>query len=128
MKKRRPSAFTLVELLVVVAVMMILATLLSPFVAKAREHAYRVICMSHLRQAYACNMAYASDHDGQFPGYVASDAQDGGCGIKHYSVTKWGLLYPQYLKDIRILFCPSRKPGRLPRNAGPSYHGYGTRF
>lgn len=127
MNGKHRRAFTLIELLVVIAIIALLAALLSPFAARAREHAYRVVCMSNLRQAYAANMAYAGDHQGLFPGYVATDAQDGGCGIKHYTVTKWGTLYPVYLKDIRILFCPSRKPGtRFAKNAGPNFHGMDT--
>lgn len=123
---RTVSAFTLIELMVVVAVVMLLSTLLSPLLQQARERVFRLVCMNNLRQAYDANVAYAADHGGLLPGYVATDAQDGGCSIKHYNVTKWGHLYPTYLKDIGILFCPSRRPGtRFARQAG-EYHGYDT--
>ena len=47
---RKGKAFTLVELLVVIAVIALLMALLIPVLRSARERAHRVVCMSNLRQ------------------------------------------------------------------------------
>lgn len=67
--RRRPgAAFTLVELLVVVAVIAVLAGLLLPGVLRARANALRTKDLSNLRQVGAALLTYAGDHDGQLPG------------------------------------------------------------
>jgi prepilin-type N-terminal cleavage/methylation domain-containing protein/prepilin-type processing-associated H-X9-DG protein len=59
--------FTLVELLVVVAILGMLAALLLPVLAQARESARRAGCTSNLRQIGIALQAYADDHDGGYP-------------------------------------------------------------
>ncbi len=54
-------AFTLIELLVVISIIAILAALLLPSVATARESAYRLQCASRHRQLGIGVMAYAGD-------------------------------------------------------------------
>ena len=63
----RCSGFTLLELLVVVAILGVLAALLFPLVTKSINNAQNVGCVSNLRQISGGLMAYAADHDGQLP-------------------------------------------------------------
>lgn len=58
----RPSAFTLVELLVVIAVIAALASLLLPALARGRAKAHAVNCMGNLRQLTVCWVMYADDN------------------------------------------------------------------
>lgn len=61
------AGFTLIDLLVSIAVMGVLISLLVPSLRSARESARRVSCASNIRQVgYALQM-YASDYKGQLP-------------------------------------------------------------
>ena len=57
-----PRAFTLVELLVVVAIVATLASLLLPALAGARSAAQEAACASNVRQLALANDLYALDH------------------------------------------------------------------
>lgn len=73
----RPVAFTLLELLVVVAILGILASLLVPALAKARHSARAAQCASNLRQFGLAAEMYWDDHDGAAFRYRGS-ATNGG--------------------------------------------------
>jgi len=55
--------FTLIELLFVVAIIMILASLLLPALGRARQSAHRAVCASNLKQINMAYMAYAYDNN-----------------------------------------------------------------
>lgn len=61
------SAFTLVELLTVIAVIALLAAILFPVFASARGKARETTCLSNLRQIGLATLAYAEDYDDRFP-------------------------------------------------------------
>jgi len=59
--------FTLVELLVVVAIIAILAALLLPGLSRARDTGKRIACMGNEKQTAIAVMNYADDHKGWMP-------------------------------------------------------------
>lgn len=70
------GAFTLLELLSVIAVIIVLAALLLPALENVRAQAKRAQCVSRLRQIGVGFQNFAHDHNGQFP--MALPASAGG--------------------------------------------------
>ena len=68
---RRPRgpapAFTLIELLIVIAIIGVLIALLMPTISGARESARRTQCAAHLRNIGGAMMAYGTDNDRKVP-------------------------------------------------------------
>src|SRR4051812_39502180 len=61
------SAFTLVELLVIISIIGILAALLLPVLGKARESGRATACLSNLRQLGLALQLYVQDHNNRLP-------------------------------------------------------------
>lgn len=61
------AGFTLIEVLVVVAVMALLIAILLPSLERARQQARNTVCMSNLKQFAAAFMFYGQDHRLQPP-------------------------------------------------------------
>ena len=63
----RRGGFTLVELLVVLAIIGLLASLLLPAISRAKRQATNTVCVSQLRQLGIATRMYADDHEERLP-------------------------------------------------------------
>ena len=101
---RCSRAFTLVELLVVVAIIAVLISILLPALRRVYEHAARVQCASNLRQVGMTESRYASDNRG----YLMA-RNWGHPGLVNQLVTperNYFSVHLGTLMDTRAWFCP----------------------
>src|SRR5712692_5328970 len=70
----RRTGFTLVELLVVFAVILVLVAILQPVFAQARDASRRTICLSNLHPLALAHQSYVQDYDGTLPAWFLPGA------------------------------------------------------
>lgn len=133
---RFTTGFSLVELLVVVAIIGVLAALLGPALARGKSAARRTACTNHLRQlALASQMYWADNDDRLFPYRFESDAAGarywfgwlarGNEGERAFEPER-GALHP-YLKGRGVATCPELDytSRRFKSKATGAAYGYG---
>lgn len=111
----RPSAFTLIELLIVIAIIALLAAILFPVFAAARSKARQSACLSNQRQVGTGIRMYCDDWDGVVP-----ESTHTGGGIEERCWIFQLRPYVASCDDIRL--CPA-DPAAADRRAegGTSY-------
>jgi prepilin-type N-terminal cleavage/methylation domain-containing protein len=66
--KKRKKGFTLIELMIVIAIIAILAAVLVPNFMRAREASRLTACKSNLKSLSTAMETYSNDYDGMYPG------------------------------------------------------------
>jgi len=129
---KRASGFTLMEVLIVIAILSVLAAILIPVFLSARERARQSVCAGNLGQLYKVVALYSEDNDGFRPMYAvgASGYQVNGkeVDIPDQSAELVQSLQP-YAHSTEIWFCPDDPlrgnpygiPGVLKRHPATSY-------
>jgi prepilin-type processing-associated H-X9-DG protein len=93
--------------LVVIAVISILAAILFPVFARARENARRASCMSNLKQIGLGIMMYTQDYDEKYPQDRIPTAQTPPDGVWASNLWFWQQMIYPYTKSDQIYICPS---------------------
>lgn len=93
-KMRNLYSFTVIELLVTVAIIAIIAALLMPALLKAREQGQRISCMNGLRNIGNAMIMYAQEWGGFFP------------PTKNIGDDDVRVLFPGYIDSLEPFVCP----------------------
>ena len=92
----KKTSFTLIELMMIVVILGILFTILLPQLARSKEHAQVVICMSNLRQVALGYQNYMHDFEGALP-------------EREYWLDDFAATYMHTRKKDEVFTCPNTK-------------------
>ncbi len=118
-------AFTLIELLIVMAIISVLAGLLVPAVAMARKAARRTECASNLRQIAYGFESYLQDNHSVYP--AADDPVSTSPAYWLWMGRGWRRVLMPYLEGVQqVLYCPDDEtaPGKWENTS----YGYSLAF
>lgn len=135
---RRTRAFTLIEVLVVVAIIALLVSILLPSLARARSQARMVQCQANVRQVLTSFIMYSVDNGGRLPGNRQDSYADWlggdngppaqrkyGVGGNRGKQPEWGTIYKRYMANQKMAYaCPDDRSYRARLARGESYHSF----
>jgi type II secretory pathway pseudopilin PulG len=101
---RRERAFSLVELIVVLAILIIVATMMSSQLSGAHRKTALEQCRKNLQEIFLTVSIYANDHQGSFPLFPAART----------SAEPLSLLVPRSTTETAMFTCPGSGDKALP--------------
>lgn len=110
-KRATTLGFSLLELLVVVAVIALLLAILLPSYARVREDARRTMCLANLKNIGVALFEYSSEHRDYAPPVMQRIGRTAPRTLLSRSgePVNLGLLWPESIGDTKSYLCPSQK-------------------
>lgn len=98
------TGFSLIELLITLALLVILSTMMYGFASAHHQRNQKLLCADNLQKIYLALQIYANDFNGELP--VSTNAQT--------SEVPLNLLVPKYTADTSIFICPGGRDPQIP--------------
>jgi len=117
-RKKAAEAFTLVELLVVMALIAVLAALLLPALGRSKESARATVCLGHLHQIGIGLQIYVSENNNKLP--LMRDVSTDAAMAATNTFPAIHTVLASQLGNARVLDCPS-DGARFFERTGSSY-------
>jgi len=105
----RNRAFTLVELLVIIALLGVLFSMMAPVMAKAMSKARDVYCLNNLRNISVAQILFSHDHDDHLTPHAINRKPSTNAIVPNSKMTMWPDLLETYVGDRRAFRCPCMK-------------------
>jgi prepilin-type N-terminal cleavage/methylation domain-containing protein len=99
-----PEGFSLIELLVTLALMVILTTMMWGFASAKHQRNQKQLCADNLQKIYLAMQIYANDFGGKLP--ENTNAQTSEAVLDE--------LVPKYTADTSIFICPGGRDSEIP--------------
>jgi prepilin-type N-terminal cleavage/methylation domain-containing protein/prepilin-type processing-associated H-X9-DG protein len=115
-RRFRKGAFTLIELLIVIAIIALLLSIALPALRKAKDKAKDVICRTRVKGIGTAILLYLNDYDSRAfnnrdsNGHLWYDANGKVITPENtawWADAYWGLGYREYTSDEKVFSCPS---------------------
>lgn len=104
LKTRAAMAFTLIELLITMALIVILTVMLYGFGSASHQRTQKQLCEDNLGKIFIAEQIYANDFGGKFPQTNNTATSE--------DVLE--LLVPKYTADTTIFICPGGRDSQIP--------------
>ncbi len=98
------AGFSLIELLIVLALMIVMSVMLYGFGSASRQRSQKKLCADNLQKIYLAMQIYANDFGGRLP-------QNTNAATSEQVLDE---LVPRYTADISIFICPGGRDAQIP--------------
>jgi prepilin-type N-terminal cleavage/methylation domain-containing protein/prepilin-type processing-associated H-X9-DG protein len=105
MRTAQGRGFTLIEMLVVMAIIGILAGMLFPTFARARDAARKISCLSRVKQLTTAVLMYSADNDDRFPPSAYMPPSGSHIPVPPDSPI-WPAYIAEYVGNHDVFICP----------------------
>jgi type II secretory pathway pseudopilin PulG len=99
----RAAGFSLIELLVTFALMLVVFTMMYGFGSRSHQRSQKALCADNLQKIYLALQVYANDYRGALP--VNTNAHTSEAVLKE--------LVPKYTADTSIFICPGGRDSQI---------------
>jgi prepilin-type N-terminal cleavage/methylation domain-containing protein/prepilin-type processing-associated H-X9-DG protein len=111
-RRHAPAGFTLVEMVITLALMAILAWMMYGFASGRHQRTQKQLCGDNLQKIYLAMQVYANDFHGTLPAQTNALTTE----------PVFNLLVPKYSADTTIFICPGGRDSQIPTGESLSKH------